>query len=117
MKKYNIILCDPPWVFKDKNTGCSMKSGSAAHYKVMTLKDICELPVQKIAVRGNPKRIDAAIRSVIVAPVGKHSEKPAVVRKIIVKLAGDLPRVELFARTHADGLASFGDEISNSIKL
>lgn len=49
VKKYQIIYADPPWQFRNKNTGGSMKSGSANQYSVMSVNDICELPVQDIS--------------------------------------------------------------------
>ena len=47
-KKYNVIYADPPWSFKtysDKGKDRSPEN----HYNVMTLNDICNLPVNKIA--------------------------------------------------------------------
>ncbi|WP_275041491.1 MT-A70 family methyltransferase, partial [Pseudoalteromonas fuliginea] len=41
----------------------------------------------------------------------KHSEKPHQVRDLIVDLAGDVPRIELFARKTADGWDCFGNEV------
>lgn len=51
-----------------------------------------------LGVRGNPKRANADVNSLIIAPRGKHSAKPPEVRDRIVRLAGDVPRIELFAR-------------------
>jgi len=50
-KKYNIIYADPPWSYKNKNTGGSMKSGSSAKYETMTTEDICNLPIESIRAR------------------------------------------------------------------
>ncbi len=47
-KKYQVIYADPPWSYKNKNTGGSMKSGSSAKYKTMTLEEIKELPIKDI---------------------------------------------------------------------
>ena len=44
-----------------------------------------------LAIRGKPKRISAAVHSVVMAPVQKHSQKPDEVRERIVKLVGDVP--------------------------
>jgi len=44
-----------------------------------------------------PKRIKP-IKQIIMARRGKHSAKPPEVRKRIVEMMGDLPRIELFAR-------------------
>ena len=49
MKKYEIIYADPAWKFNNVNTGGSMISGSRAHYNVMSLLDICALPIKSIA--------------------------------------------------------------------
>lgn len=42
---------------------------------------------------------------------GKHSQKPAEVRDLIVKCSGDLPRIELFARQQTEGWDVWGNEI------
>ena len=47
-KKYNVIYADPPWSFKtfsDKGKDRSPEN----HYNVMSLQDICNLPVNNIA--------------------------------------------------------------------
>lgn len=64
-----------------------------------------------IAVRGEPKRIDAGVRQLVVSPLREHSRKPDEVRDRIVQLMGDVPRVELFARQQHEGWDCFGDEI------
>ncbi len=46
--EYKIVLCDPPWQFNNKNTGGSMISGASAVYPVMSVSDICKLPVPSI---------------------------------------------------------------------
>lgn len=64
-----------------------------------------------IAVKGKPKRVSAAVRSVVRAPVGRHSEKPDIFRQEIVRLMGDVPRVELFARQQTAGWDVWGNEV------
>lgn len=69
-----------------------------------------------LGVRGRLARRSAAVRQVVLeqlvaAPRASHSEKPAVVRKRIVELLGDVPRVELFARSRARGWAAWGDQV------
>ncbi len=51
MKKYNIIYADPPWRYANKKTGGSMKSGAEAHYETMSIKEICDMPIKKLAAR------------------------------------------------------------------
>ena len=63
-----------------------------------------------IATKGKIERKDASISQIIYEPIGKHSEKPAIVRDKIVKLVGDLPRIELFARQKVKGWESWGNE-------
>ena len=181
MKKYQIIYCDPPWEFNNKNTGGNMKSGANHHYPTMTVDEMSKLNINElcddncvlfmwwvasqpesalklvkswgftvktmtgfnwvkqtskgnpffgmgfwtrqgsenclIAVKGKPKRINAGIRSVIFAENEKHSKKPNVFREEIVKLMGDLPRLEMFAREAVDGWDVWGNEVESTIKI
>lgn len=41
-----------------------------------------------LATKGNPKRASRSVHSVIDAPIGRHSEKPAETRDRIAQLAG-----------------------------
>jgi len=63
-----------------------------------------------IATKGQPKRIDAGIRSVVDAPIEEHSKKPYAIKRLIVELMGDLPKIELFSRQNTDGWDSWGNE-------
>lgn len=64
-----------------------------------------------IATKGRPKRVSAAVHSVVDTPVERHSKKPDEVRRRIVELLGDVPRAELFARQKYDGWVCLGNEI------
>lgn len=65
-----------------------------------------------IATKGDKlPRKDMGICSVIDTPIQEHSKKPDIVRRQIVKLMGDLPRIELFARREYSGWDSFGNEL------
>jgi N6-adenosine-specific RNA methylase IME4 len=64
-----------------------------------------------LATKGNPKRINADVHSVIDTPIQEHSKKPQETRDRIVRLCGDLPRIELFARQASPGWAAWGNEI------
>lgn len=70
-----------------------------------------------LGVKGNPKRVSASVRQVIRSPIARHSEKPQEVRERIVELMGDLPRVELFARTKAIDWAVWGNEVESDIEM
>jgi N6-adenosine-specific RNA methylase IME4 len=64
-----------------------------------------------LAVRGRPKRVDMGVHSVIEAKIMKHSKKPDETRDRIVRLCGDLPRLEMFARESAAGWDVWGNEV------
>ena len=57
------------------------------------------------------------IESLVIAERTKHSKKPHEVRKRIELLFGDLPRLEMFARSASPGWDVFGNEAPNSIKI
>lgn len=50
------------------------------------------------------------IRQVIDSPLTTHSKKPDIVRTRIIELFGDLPRIELFARTKIHGWDVWGND-------
>jgi N6-adenosine-specific RNA methylase IME4 len=62
--------------------------------------------------RGRLTVQDNTVRQVIHAARGRHSAKPAVARKRIVSLFGDVPRIELFARESVDGWDVWGNDAS-----
>ena len=63
------------------------------------------------------KRLSKSVRQICDARIRKHSQKPDEIRDKIVKLFGDLPRIELFARDNFKGWDSWGDEVNSDIKL
>lgn len=71
-----------------------------------------------LAVRGKClDRLDHSISQVILHPVMGHSRKPSIVRGNIVRLFGDLPRIELFARQKVEGWDCWGNEVESDIEL
>lgn len=70
-----------------------------------------------LAKRGKPKRRSAGVHQFIIPPVEEHSKKPDVTRDKIIELAGDLPRVELFARQKAPGWDVLGNEVDSDLSL
>ena len=106
------------WGFKYKTIGFNwIKTNSKNHETLFwgggsysrANSEICLM-----GVKGKPKRVAANIHSVVVSPhPGKkkedHSRKPNEVRDRIVRLAGDVPRIEIFAREVFDGWDCFGD--------
>ena len=65
-----------------------------------------------LATKGNPKRVNAGVHSVLDDPVSRHSEKPNSARERIVSLMGDRSRIELFARQPTDGWDVWGNDPS-----
>lgn len=55
-------------------------------------------------------RLRRDVHSVIMSRIEEHSKKPDEARKRIVDLFGELPRIELFARQHAEGWDCWGNE-------
>ena len=47
----------------------------------------------------------------MISPREEHSKKPDIVRKNIVKLMGDISKIELFARQKTKGWNCWGNEI------
>lgn len=95
--------CGFTWVKKNKKSdswflGCGHWTRANA--------EIC-----LIATKGNPKRASASVRQVCDARVMEHSKKPPEIRDRIVELIGDIPRIELFARQHAEGWDCWGNEV------
>ena len=75
------------------------------------------LPAFLLAKRGKPKRRSAGVHQFIISPVEEHSKKPDVTRDKIVELAGDLSRVELFARQIPPGWDVWGNEVESPAEL
>ena len=70
-----------------------------------------------LATKGHPKRVDAGVRQVILSHIEEHSKKPDEARERIVRLMGDLPRVELFARQSPEGWDVWGNEVECTAHL
>lgn len=65
-----------------------------------------------IATKGKINRMEADISQVLDDQIAEHSEKPSRVRDLIVRLVGNLPRIELFSRNdNKDGWFNWGNKI------
>jgi len=105
------------WVKTNKKAVDTLFWGSGHYSRANT--EVCLL-----GVKGKPKVLYHGVHQVIpyddleeimpseiVAPNIQHSAKPAETRERIIKLCGDIPRIELFAREPiGDGWDSWGDE-------
>lgn len=63
-----------------------------------------------LGIIGSMERKSAAVRQLVVEPLREHSRKPDRVATDIVKLFGDVPRAELFARTKREGWDCWGNQ-------
>jgi len=69
------------------------------------------------AKKGHPKRICKSVKQIQMFPRTRHSAKPPQIRDEIVRLVGDLPRIELFAREKTKGWDVWGDEVESDVEL
>jgi site-specific DNA-methyltransferase (adenine-specific) len=97
------------WVKTNKNTDTDffgMGNWTRANAEIVLL-----------GAKGKPKRLSASVRQIVHHPIMRHSEKPNEVRERIVTLMGNLPRIELFARTKVSGWDCWGNEVESDINL
>lgn len=91
------------WIKTNKGNG---KLAIGNGYWTRSNAEIC-----LFATIGKPQRLHADVHSVVITPRGRHSEKPDEVRQRIVRLMGDVPRIELFARQQVAGWDVWGNEV------
>lgn len=48
-KGYSVIYADPPWAYRNRRTGGSLRSGAAQRYPCLTVAQLSALPVEAIA--------------------------------------------------------------------
>jgi len=97
------------WVKRTpKDTGFFLGRGYWTHSNA----EVCLL-----ATRGKPRRIGTGVASLVVSPRREHSRKPDEVRERIVRVFGDVPRAELFARQRVDGWSAWGNEVECDFSL
>jgi len=76
-----------------------------------------ELCLGGLIFGGRLNRVNKDISQIIIANRLEHSKKPDEVRNKIVRLCGDLPRIELFARQKTEKWDAWGNEIESDIEL
>ena len=64
-----------------------------------------------LGTKGNLTVRSHTVNQIIDEPIRKHSQKPDIVRDRIVELLGDIPRIELFARSRHEGWDAWGNEV------
>jgi len=96
------------WVKLNKNESIFRGMG----YWTMSNAEICIL-----ATKGKPKRVACDVPQVVLSRRERHSKKPDEIRDRIVRLMGDIPRIELFAREKTPGWDVWGNEVESDIEL
>lgn len=95
------------WVKKNKRSD-SLFCGMGAYTRANA--EVCLIAVSK-----NTKATQIvkshSVHQIVQHSVEEHSKKPSEVRERIVKLLGDLPKIELFARQQVDNWDCWGNEI------
>lgn len=75
-----------------------------------------ELVLMGIRGKGH-KRRSAGVHQVVMTERQGHSVKPLEAGRRIVELVGNLPRIDLFARTRQPGWHVWGDEVESDVVL
>ena len=63
-----------------------------------------------LGIKGKMKTINNDVSSVVLSPRREHSRKPDCIRDNIVRLFGDLPRIEMFCRDQHEGCGIHGNQ-------
>lgn len=121
-----LFLCYPPgfatqaaqvvaaWGFREVSSWVWVKEGppGPGYYGRLRHEHIM------IATRGDipPPPVEARFDSVITAPRGEHSEKPAEIAERIERMYPELPRMELFARVGRPGWRLWGNTAGHNIR-
>ncbi len=95
------------WVKKNKKSD-TLFWGMGAYIRAnaeVCLIGISDKTKAKTLVKNN------GVHQIVTSPIEAHSKKPDEVRTRIVKLLGDIPRIELFARQEVDGWDCWGNEV------
>lgn len=105
---FKYITCAFTWVKTNSQAGTIFK-GVGNYTK--SNAELCLL-----AKRGSGcKRVGRDVAQVIMEPRREHSRKPDRVRDDIVRLFGDRPRLEMFARTATPGWSVWGNQTGKFI--
>lgn len=95
------------WVKKNKKSD-SLFWGMGAYTRANA--EICLLGISP-KTKAKQTVINNGVHQVIESKIEEHSKKPDETRDRIIKLCGDLPRIELFARQQAEGWDCWGNEV------
>ena len=117
-KYRDILKLIEAWGFEYKT--CAFvwvkKNGTGTTFKGMGRWTRANTEYCLLATKGKPERIDAGVSQLIESIPKEHSRKPDIVRDKILKLCGDVSRVELFARTPIHGWDVWGNDEKLKLK-
>ena len=101
------------WGFTYKTLGFNWvkKNKSGSNFIGMGWYTRSNAEVCLIATKGRVHILDHSISSIVESVPQRHSAKPIIVRDLIVKLCGRLPRIELFAREKTRGWHAWGFDV------
>lgn len=54
-----------------------------------------------------------SVPSTVFHKIMEHSKKPPVIRRMILELFGDVPRIEIFGRERVEGWDTWGNQVPN----
>ena len=102
---FEYVTCAFTWVKTNPSAGTIFKGvGNYTKHNA----ELCLL-----ARRGRPlTRANRDVSQIVISPRREHSRKPDSVRSDIVRLFGDRPRIELFARNSTAGWDTWGNEVT-----
>ena len=95
--------CGFCWVKRTKNKKIHLGMG---HY-TRGNAELCLIGIKN----KKPHFLTRSLSQIVESEIRKHSQKPDEIREKIIELCGDVPRIELFARQHADGWDCWGNEV------
>ncbi len=95
--------CGFCWVKRTKNKKIHLGMG---HY-TRGNAELCLIGIKN----KKPHFLTRSLSQIVESEIREHSQKPDEIREKIVELCGDVPRIELFARQHADGWDCWGNEV------
>lgn len=105
IKSTGFIYKTNAFVWNKKNKDGSIRMGLGHWTRSST--EFCLL-----ATKGSPKRISNIVMQDISAPILGHSAKPLITRNKIIELVGNLPAIEIFARSRDPNFDTIGNDIS-----
>ncbi len=103
------------WGFEYKQTLVWHKKGNPSPWGGSVAPNHAEFLL--VGNRGKPKRAGMWGTSVLAHNVSRHSAKPGEFKDLILRVCGDVPRIELFARAKEFGWDAWGNEVESDIEL